>query len=126
MGGRWRASCAISSGHTGQLPQIFSQLGIRMAFVWRGTQERTHPGHSLWSAPDGTALATYRFGAGGYCDYAFKVRHARILDEPFDLEAAVDRLIAFIQSEAARTPDGPILLFDGGDHLEIEPGHPSV
>ena len=108
-------------GHTSQLPQIFSQLGVKVAFAWRGLSEETNPGHSLWIAPDGTALPTYRYGLGGYCHYAFDVRNARFPDETLDVPAAVDRLIAFVQRESARTPKGPLLLFDGADHLEIEP-----
>jgi alpha-mannosidase len=108
-------------GHIGQLPQIFAQLGLLGALIWRGTQERDHAGSFLWRAPDGTALPTYRFGHHGYCNYAVHVREAWSLDTPFDLETAIERLISYTQTEAKRSPVGPILLFDGGDHLEIEP-----
>lgn len=108
-------------GHISQLPQIFSQLGIPGAFVWRGTHEREHHGHFNWASPDGTAVPTYRFGPTGYCTYTFRVRHAQIPDEPFDLEEAVDRLVDYARFEAGRSPLSTILLFDGGDHMEIEP-----
>lgn len=106
-------------GHVGQMPQIFSQLGIPVAFIWRGTYEKEHHGHFNWAAPDGTTIPTYRFGRHGYCTYAFEVRRANIF-EPFVLEDAVDRLVDFVMLQARRVRIGPLLLFDGGDHLEIQ------
>ncbi len=108
-------------GHTGQMPQILAGFGSRAAFIWRGTHEREHHGIVRWVSPDGTALPAYRFGPDGYCTYAFKVRRAFRPDEPFVFEDAVGRLVGYTLFEAGRTPEGPILLFDGGDHMEIEP-----
>jgi alpha-mannosidase/mannosylglycerate hydrolase len=108
-------------GHTGQLPQIFAQMGIPVAFIWRGTHEREHHGLLRWKAPDGTVIPAYRFGPDGYCTYAFRVRRAMELDTQLEFEDAVGRLVTYTLSEAERTPEGPILLFDGGDHMEIEP-----
>ena len=108
-------------GHAGQLPQIFDQFGITGALVWRGTHERDHGGQLLWKAPDGTVLPAYRFGHTGYCTFAIKVRNARDTDTTFDFDATVDRMAAFTRLQKKRTPRGPILLFDGCDHTEIEP-----
>ncbi len=113
-------------GHTGQLPQVFDQLGIPCAFVWRGTHEREHYGLLRWAAPDGTVIPSYRFGPDGYCTYAFRVRRAMEADVRLDLDDAVCRLADYTLFEAGRTPEGPILLFDGGDHLEIEPRTPEM
>ncbi len=107
-------------GHVGQLPQIFDQLGIPVAFVWRGSPVTESVGRFNWKAPDGTVMPTYRFGSSGYSTYAFQVRDA-VGDKPFDLEGAVGRLVEYVREEAGRSPDGPVLLFDGGDHMEIEP-----
>ena len=108
-------------GHISQLPQIFDQFGIAGAFIWRGTTERDHHGHFLWQSPDGTALPTYRFGPGGYCTLAFRVRDAVASDKPLDVQESAGRLADYTRFEAARSALSPILLFDGGDHLEIEP-----
>lgn len=113
-------------GDTGQLPQIFVQMGIPFAFLWRGTHEREHHGILIWEAPDGTAIPSYRFGFGGYCSYAFAVRRPYDQIVPFNLDEAVPSLVSHAIAEAARTPDGPILLFDGGDHMEIEPETPAL
>ncbi|MBN1292808.1 MAG: glycoside hydrolase family 38 [Candidatus Latescibacteria bacterium] len=107
-------------GHVGQMPQIFDQMNISAAFVWRGTLEKELHGHFNWKAPDGTIIPTYRFARTGYCTYAFDVRNATS-DEPFDLDKAVDKLVAFVEMQSNRSKVKPILVFDGGDHLEIEP-----
>lgn len=112
-------------GHTGQMPQIFDQMGVRTAFVWRGTEEKELAGHFNWTAPDGTILPTYRFGKIGYCSYVFEVRKAQT-PELFDVNTAVDRLVEHTLREAARSKVRPILLFDGGDHMEIEPETPQL
>ena len=107
-------------GHVGQMPQIFDQMNIPVSFVWRGTLEKESPGHFNWKAPDGTITPAYRFGRTGYCTYAFAVRDP-FGDDPFDLEKAVENMIEFAVMQSRRIKTGPILIFDGGDHLEIEP-----
>lgn len=113
-------------GHISQLPQLFTQLGIPFAYIWRGTYEKEHHGHLNWKSPDGSIIPTYRFGRVGYCSFAFDVRESHKLDLSFDPEAAVQKLVDFTLAEAKRSPLSPILLFDGGDHLEIEPAITSV
>ncbi len=108
-------------GHMSQMPQIFLQLGIPFAYIWRGTCEREHHGHLNWKSPDGSVIPSYRFGRVGYCSFCADVRDCGKLDVPFDPEAAVQKVVDFTLKEAARSPLGPILLFDGGDHIEIEP-----
>ena len=108
-------------GHVGQLPQVFDQFGIGVAYVWRGTSERQLGGHFLWQSPDGTRLPTYRFGKRGYGGLAYAVRNVFADQGPFDPHEAVDRLVAYTRAEAARSPLSPILLYDGADHLEVEP-----
>jgi alpha-mannosidase len=108
-------------GHISQLPQIFHQLDIPAAFIWRGTTEKGHKGLSIWQSPDGTGVPTFRFGPVGYCTYAFKVRESHLYDKTSTLEELIDKCTDYAKFEAARVENGPILLFDGGDHLEIEP-----
>ncbi|MBA3847094.1 MAG: glycoside hydrolase family 38, partial [Planctomycetes bacterium] len=123
FGGASRAGFVCDMfGHIAQLPQLFAQMGGTSAFIWRGVHEKDHGGNLRWRGLDGSALDTYRFGQHGYCTYAFKVRLAHQLDTPFVVDdAAVERLTAFVLAEAKRCPHGPILLFDGADHVEIEP-----
>jgi alpha-mannosidase/mannosylglycerate hydrolase len=113
-------------GHTGQMPQIFDQLNIPVAFVWRGILEKEYPGNFNWRAPDGTTIPAYRFGKYGYSTYAITVRLASTNGKPFVREDALDRLMQFISEEDARSGAGPMLLFDGGDHIEIEPQTPAL
>src|SRR6185437_11705749 len=108
-------------GHISQMPQLFVQLGIPFAYIWRGTYEKEHKGHLLWKSPDGTTIPCYRFGRVGYCTWATDVRECNKNEVTFDKEAAVQKAVDFVLAEGARSPLGPILLFDGGDHIEIEP-----
>ena len=116
----WAGFACDQFGHVGQMPQIFDQLGIPAAFVWRGSPVKEHVRHFNWKAPDGTVIPTYRFGRRGYCSYYFRVRQPKN-GSSFEFEDAVDRLVDYVLEEAKRSPVEPILLFDGGDHIEIEP-----
>lgn len=103
-------------GHNSQMPQIFAGFGIPGAFLWRGVN-LTDRRHFLWEGADGTTVPAYKFGPGGYCDFAFEVRRSH---EPRTFES--DRCLAdwnaFQRREQAATEVDPILVFDGGDHLE--------
>jgi alpha-mannosidase/mannosylglycerate hydrolase len=119
--GVWGGFSCDQFGHVGQMPQIYDQLGIPVAFVWRGAYVEENVGHFNWQAPDGTTIPAYRFPWGGYSTYSFEVRDALGSSGPFDLEKASGRLVNHVLAEAKRSPLSPILLFDGGDHMEIEP-----
>jgi alpha-mannosidase/mannosylglycerate hydrolase len=103
-------------GHCSQLPQIMAGFGVRVGFVWRGTNLKDTR-LFRWRGADGTEMVCHRFGAGGYCAYASGVRRAGKHGEPFDAPALRQRIESALDNEAARTPVGPIMLFDGGDHL---------
>ena len=108
-------------GHVGQMPQIFRQFDIPVAYIWRGTSESKLRGHFLWESPDGTQLPTYRYGKRGYGMLAYRVRNVFADQGRFDPLDAAERLADYTREEAARSPLTPILLYDGGDHLEVEP-----
>lgn len=109
-------------GHISQLPQIFSQFGFPMAFVWRGTSERAHKGHFVWHGPDGSALPTYRFGVSGYPSIEFHFRGARGNSNlRHTIEKQAELLVEATLREANRSKLETILLYTGGDHMEIEP-----
>ncbi len=113
-------------GHNSQMPQIFDGFGITGALVWRGVDSRIGAGF-LWQGADGTTLPTYRFGKSGYCDYTYKVRHSNKPESIFEDAKAREDLRVFIEEEIQRV--GPIshgLIFDGGDHLQIDPDHYGV
>ncbi len=108
-------------GHCSQLPQILRGFGVRAALVWRGAPFRDDA-RFLWEGADGVAMPAYRFGKSGYCDFANKVRRAHEPRTEFDPERARASLAAFLREEFEATgPSGPALLFDGGDHLEMDP-----
>ncbi|NLU19877.1 MAG: glycoside hydrolase family 38 [Phycisphaerae bacterium] len=109
-------------GHTSQLPQILRGFGIDTAFLWRGVNEPTHGAVFRWQAADGSEVIAYRFSPqGGYCTYAFKVRKGIEPDRGVDMETALEGLADLLEVETKRVPTPSFLVFDGGDHLEIEP-----
>jgi alpha-mannosidase/mannosylglycerate hydrolase len=109
-------------GHIGQLPQIFRGFGIRGAFLWRGIEPRKNA-HFRWQASDGSEVICLRFGRTGYCDYTYDVRHSTEHGYTFDGQKAVEDLNEFLARESARVAIPPMLLLDGGDHLEYDDNH---
>lgn len=108
-------------GHNSQIPQIFAGFGIHAGLIWRGVNH-LQSRHLRWRGADGTELVAYRFGAGGYCDYTFAVRHAREHAFPVTVETVAADLHRYLRAEAEHTEVDPILLFDGGDHEEWDQG----
>jgi hypothetical protein len=102
-------------GQNSQMPQLFAGFGIRGAFIWRGINELDRM--VKWKGADGTEVPGYRFGWGGYCDFALRVRHG---DKPgfvVDLEQTAEEITSFLDEETGKNEVEPILVFDGGDHL---------
>jgi alpha-mannosidase/mannosylglycerate hydrolase len=112
-------------GHNSQLPQIFAGFNIRGGLIWRG-QNLVEQAHFLWRGADGTTLPCYRFGRTGYCTYTYDVRRSTDPNYQFDLAKARNDLEAFLENEAQRSAVDPVLVFDGGDHLEWDPQHYGV
>jgi len=109
-------------GHTSQLPQILRGFGIDNAFVWRGVNESSYGAMFRWRAPDGSEVLAYRFSPiYGYGLYAEKVRTISRPDEPVTLESALKGLREVVEIETRRCPTEAFLIFDGADHMEIEP-----
>jgi alpha-mannosidase/mannosylglycerate hydrolase len=104
-------------GHNSQMPQILAGFGIRGAFVWRGCN--LIDAHLFrWRGADGTELPAYRFGRVGYCSYAAQVRGASPTEPVIAPDQIETRLQEFLEEENTKTIAGPLLLFDGGDHME--------
>lgn len=109
-------------GHISQLPQILRGFGIDNAFVFRGVNEDTHQGAFRWRGADGSEVLAVRFGpTDGYFDYGARIRKAFEHDAPFALDEAVQRLVEYVGVQRQRMGLDTILLFDGGDHMPIEP-----
>jgi len=109
-------------GHIGQLPQILIGFGIKAAFLWRGLEPRAQA-HLWWEGSDGTRIFCYRFGRTGYCDYSYDVRRCHQQEVVFDEARARRDLHGYLKKEAQRTTVPPLLVFDGGDHLEYDAEH---
>jgi alpha-mannosidase/mannosylglycerate hydrolase len=119
--------CCDMFGHISQLPQIFRGMGIDNAFVWRGVNESTHGGMFRWQAPDGSEVIAYRFSPRyGYCTWAYLVRECQKPDGYVSVEETTDKVRDLVNFETSRIPTSAFLLFDGGDHLEIDFNAPEV
>ena len=108
-------------GHISQMPQIFAGFGIGGAFLWRGTIGPEDECHFIWQSPDGAAIPAYRFGPRGYGMLVYEVRDVFEAGTPVIVADFVERLVKYTLYEAGRSKLTDLLLFDGGDHLEIEP-----
>lgn len=109
-------------GHISQLPQILRGFGIDNAFLFRGTNDRTHRAIWRWQGADGSELIVNRFPRiHGYTAYAFHVRKVMALDQPFEMQKALDELLQMVDREKNRHATPSFLLFDGSDHIEVEP-----
>jgi len=115
-------------GHVSQLPQIFRGFGIETAYTFRGGNEDTHGGAYRWQAPDGSEVVAHRFGPReGYFDYGAQVRGAWQADAQFEPAAVAARLADYVRMQRDRVGvDSAVLLFDGGDHMTIEPRTPDM
>jgi alpha-mannosidase/mannosylglycerate hydrolase len=107
-------------GHNSQMPQILAGFGIRGGFLWRGIN-LVDQHLFIWRGADGTELPVYRFGKIAYCSYAVQVRGANPSEPRPTPDEIETRLQAFLEEENEKTIAGPLLLFDGGDHLEWDP-----
>ena len=103
-------------GHNSQMPQIFSGFGISMGFIWRGNNLADHR-LAIWRGADGTELPCYRFGENGYCTYGTSVREVHGGNPALSPEQMRARQAAFLKLEDSKTETGPMLAFDGCDHM---------
>lgn len=99
--------CADQFGHIAQMPQIFAQLGMTSACLWRGVPDAV-PGWSFsWQAPDGTRLPVL------YLRNSYSSGW-RLPREPDELLARTAR------QERRRRESEPALLMNGTDHSRME------
>jgi alpha-mannosidase/mannosylglycerate hydrolase len=112
-------------GHNSQMPQIFAGFGMPMAFIWRGNN-LSDSRVVIWRGADGTEIPSYRFGENGYCTYATTVRRVIGTQPPYTVDEIRTRQAAFLKNENAKTETGPLLAFDGGDHLAWDPADYAV
>ena len=101
-------------GHVGQLPQLFAGFGLEGAVLWRGVGADVDRTLFRWQAPDGTELLTV-YLIHGYGNAAHL---------PLDPEPLAARLRALIAAQKPHAAVPSLLLMNGSDHLEPQPGLP--
>jgi hypothetical protein len=96
-------------GHAAQLPQLFRQLGIGAAVLWRGVGPERPPHTFRWLAPDGSAVTAVWLQEG----YAT----GRLLpSDPSGFSDAVERALS---RHAEWLGTMPLVIPVGDDHVRI-------
>lgn len=102
-------------GHIGQLPQIFRGFGIDTAVLERGLADE---GTELrWEAPDGSQVLLI-YLRDGYDNAA----HLPVDDH----SALLEKVKSLKESQAPHSATGHVLLMNGTDHMEPQPGLPTA
>jgi alpha-mannosidase len=103
-------------GHVGQLPQILAGFGLDCAVLWRGVPQEASDTLFHWEAPDGTRLLTV-YLVHGYGNAA---------QLPLEPRELARRLRDAAAALAPRSRIPTLLLMNGSDHLEPQPGLPAA
>jgi hypothetical protein len=103
-------------GHVGQLPQIFASFGMAGAALWRGVGEDVEETLFGWEAPDGTRLFTIYLIQG----------YGNATHLPLEPGKLARRLEDAVASLAPRSRIKSLLLMNGSDHVEPQPGLPAA
>jgi alpha-mannosidase len=103
-------------GHVGQLPQVFRSFGFDGAVLWRGVPASISQTCFLWEAADGSRVFTAYLPRG--------YGNAALLPlEPGALAARLTQEIKHLEPFARIST---LLLMNGSDHLEPQPGLPAA
>jgi len=104
-------------GHVGQLAQIFAGFGFDAAVLWRGVGADVDRTPFTWEAPDGTRLLCV------YLPQGYGNAAQLPVDDPEALSRRLRLAVAGLQPFAATRS---LLLMNGADHLEPQPGLPAA
>jgi alpha-mannosidase/mannosylglycerate hydrolase len=116
-------------GHCAQTPQIFAGMGIRHAFVWRGTNDKSHPQVFRWRAPDGSEVLAHKasddqsYSSARY--FAFPAAGADTGDADWRAKAR-DGAGKWRADEDARANVPVMLMLEGWDHNVPRAGLPEA
>lgn len=123
-------------GHISQMPQLMSQLGLKVAFIWRGLVGRHLPTEVTWRSPDGSEILAVRAQEHtGYCNATLIIGHlppeVREEFQPHDPLAdkpaiAANAMKAIAESAQQRATSSCVLLLNGVDHMEPQPTLPEI
>lgn len=100
-------------GQIAATPQIFSELGMKAVFTWRGFDyEMLDDAIFLWQGPDNSKLLTIHFPLG--------YGHYRYL--PTDSAEATDEVMTIAHQLEQHSKDGELLFMGGSDHAMPQSG----
>jgi alpha-mannosidase len=105
-------------GHIAQLPQILRGFGLDNAVFWRGVPKDIQSSAFHWAAPDGSAVLV------AWLNDDFGYSNAAIL--PIQPDALAARLILIADRMRPGALTNTLLLMNGTDHIEPQPGLPAA
>jgi len=103
-------------GHVGQLPQIFSGFGFETAALWRGVGANVDDVVFEWEAPNGSRVFTIYLRSG----------YGNGVDLPLDPDALRERIGQEVRGHRERSESRSLLMMNGSDHREPQPGLPAA
>ncbi len=106
-------------GHPETLPSILRGFGISRAVVWRGYGGEPGQEGDLfrWRGPDGSEVLTYHLPPDGY-EFGAEL--------PTETGALLERWKRVRTTLADRATGGAVLVTNGADHHELQPGLQSI
>ncbi len=103
-------------GHVGQLPQIFAGFGFDAAVLWRGVGHDVAETLFRWESPDGSGIDAVYLVHG----------YGNAMHLPLERDALAARLQAVVGALKQHSRVPSLLLMNGSDHLEPQPGLPAA
>jgi alpha-mannosidase len=96
-----------SFGHAAQMPQLYRQLGLEYAAVWRGVPLAIDRVAFIWEAPDGSEILTAYMGNS----------YSHGVDLPTEPERLATRITSALHAIEPFHPSTDVLLMNGNDHV---------
>ncbi len=108
-------------GHNAQFPQILRGFGIDSAVVVRGIGDYRKDTF-IWTAPDGSRVLCIKLDPDRtYSNFYFAIR-CPFDGRQYEEEELVARMKDLLEYNRTRAVSRNMIMMDGVDHMEIEPG----
>ncbi len=103
-------------GHIAQMPQLLRRAGLGAAVLWRGVPPAITENEFRWEAPDGSPV---------FCVY-LSDSYSNGATLPTDAGGLATRLERTVAAIEPFDRTGLLLIMNGSDHLEPQPGLPAA
>ncbi len=112
-------------GQSNQFPQILKGFNIDNAIFYRGIGDYPKDAF-IWKGKDGTEVTVHKLDPGGsYGNFFFAARH-HFKGGEINYADQVEFFKNFLNYCEERSTGDVLIMFDGTDHMDIEPNLPKV